>query len=66
VKKVTQPAPANSELQEFYDKLAVMTKQQAKEFIEIKFNLKLDMRKFPTDDSLRAHARMLVEQYGMV
>ena len=52
-------------LQEFYDSLAAMNKEQMKTFIETKYNLKLDMRQFPTEQRIRDHARMLVEQYGL-
>ena len=64
-RKVTIPAVfVEDELQEFYDKLTLMTKDQMRDFVETKFNMKVDMRKFQTDDALRAHTRMLVEQYG--
>jgi hypothetical protein len=67
VEKVVMPEPdKQSETQEFYDKLAIMTKEQAHDWVETNFGMKVDMRKYPTDDAMRAYARMLFEQYGVV
>lgn len=63
--KVTPVTASNEDpLQEFYDSLAQMSVEQMKDFVETKFNMKLDMLKFPTEQGLRDHTRMLVEQYG--
>ena len=67
VSKVTIAPPAPDEpMQEIYDSVKNMSRDQMRDFVQTKFNLKLDMRKFPTDDSLREHALMLVNQYGVV
>jgi hypothetical protein len=65
-KAVIAPVSKEDPLQEFYDSLAVMNTEQVKSFIETKFDLKLDMSKFKSEQSLRDHARMLVEQYGFI
>ena len=62
---IAQPTP-DEPLQEIYDSVKNMNRDQMRDFVQTKFNLKLDMRKFPTDDSLREHALMLVNQYGVV
>lgn len=66
VPKVLIAAPSPDEpLQEVYDSLRNMGREQLKGFVETKFGLKLDMRSYKTDDSLRQYATMLVEQYGV-
>lgn len=65
VQKVVPTPPKEDPLQDFYDALRMMTRQQALDFIDKNFHFKLDMSQFPTDQSARDHARMLVEQYGL-
>jgi len=66
VAKVVPPVPSqDAPLQEFYDQLSVMTKDQARDFIETKFSMKIDMRKYPTEEAVRGYARMLVDQFGL-
>ncbi len=65
VQKVVIAAPDGAPLQEFYDQLSVMTKDQARSFIETKFNLKVDARKYPSEQAMRDYARMLVDQFGL-
>ena len=66
VAKITPPTMSqDAPLQEFYDQLSIMTKDQARDFIETKFNMKVDIRKYPTDDAIRGYARMLVDQFGL-
>jgi len=65
VPKITPPTPfQEDELQEFYDKLILMSKEQMASFIETRFNIRVDVNNFASDDALRAHTRMLVDQYG--
>ena len=66
VAKVIPPPPGqDAPLQEFYDQLSIMTKDQARDFIETKFSMKVDMRKYPTEEAVRGYARMLVDQFGL-
>ena len=58
-------ASPDEPLQEVYDSLRNMSREQMRGFIETKFGLTLDMRNYKTDDSLRQYATMLVEQYGV-
>lgn len=66
VAKVVPPVQSpDAPLQEFYDQLSVMTKDQTRDFIETKFNLKVDMRKYQSETAIRDYARMLVDQFGL-
>jgi hypothetical protein len=66
VAKVVPPTQSqDAPLQEFYDQLSVMTKDQARDFIETKFSMKVDMRKYPSEEAIRGYARMLVDQFGL-
>jgi hypothetical protein len=62
---IAPPSP-DAPLQEVHDQLRNMSREQMKEFVQTKFNVKVDLRKYPTDDSMRAYATMLVEQYGVI
>ena len=64
-KVLIAPASPDEPLQEVYDSLRNMNREQMRGFIETKFGLTLDMRNYKTDDSLRQYATMLVEQYGV-
>lgn len=64
IKKVVIAAPVTNDEQPLYDELELMSREQLRDFITNKFNQRVDMRMFKTVDSIRAHAKMLVGQYG--
>ncbi len=64
-KVLIAPASPDEPLQEVYDSLRNMSREQLKGFVETKFGLKLDMRNYKGDEGLRQYATMLVEQYGV-
>jgi hypothetical protein len=66
VKKVSIAPPDPDEpLQEMRDSLRNMNRDQLRDFIQAKFDVKLDMRKYPNEDGLRIYATMLIDQYGV-
>lgn len=62
---VTEAGDLYDEMQEFYDKLYTMSKEQMKDFVEVRFGVKVDLRNYANLDKLRDYTRMLVDQYGL-
>jgi len=65
VEKVVINHAPEIEAQDINDQISIMDKKQAADFIERNFNQKVDMRSFKTEESIRAHARMLYNQFGV-
>jgi hypothetical protein len=61
------PAPPEKEdpLQETFDKITNFTKAQAVDFLKQNYRYDIDLKKYTTIIDIRAHTRMLVEQYGV-
>jgi hypothetical protein len=66
VKAVTiAPPVAVDPLQETFDKIMNFTKVQAVDFLKNNYGYDIDLETYATIDDIRAHTRMLVEQYGI-
>jgi len=66
VKAVTiaPPVPVDP-LQETFDKIMNFTKVQAVDFLKNNYGYDIDLKAHTTIAAIRAHTRMLVEQYGI-
>ncbi len=64
VEKVVIDTSEEDHLQDMHSKISLMTKEQARNFIERNYGRKIDLRHFKTDDSIRAEALMLFNQFG--